>query len=142
VGSLAEEDKGVGRVALRIYVILLESSEPLGVRDIARMLDIPVSTAYYHLKKLEDLGIVKPVGLGYTIANPLKLEDYIVLGRRLVPKLIIYSFFFLGVVVGELLLILARRWVTYDSVIVIVVGLLAFIILFYEGFRLRQRLWH
>jgi DNA-binding transcriptional ArsR family regulator len=140
VGGLTDEEK-VSRIALRIYVTLLESSEPLGVRDIARVLDLPVSTVHYHLKKLEDLGVVKPAGLGYTVANPLKLEDYIILGRRLVPKLIVYSFFFLGIAIGELLLILARRWITYESILIVITGLAAFTVLFYEGFKLRQRLW-
>lgn len=134
-------DREVGRTTLKIYMVLLESREPLGVRDIARILDLPVSTVHYHIRKLEDMGVVKPVGLGYTVANPLKLEDYIVIGRRLVPRLLIYSFFFLGIVIGELLVVISRGWLSYDAIVALVTGILAFTILFYEGYRLRRRLW-
>ncbi len=140
--SSTEEARDISRVTLKIYVTLLESSKPLGVRDIARILNIPVSTVHYHLRKLEDLGVIKPESLGYIVINPLKLEEYIILGRKLTPKLMIYSFFFLGITIGELLLILFRRWITYDSIIVMITALTAFIILFYEGFKLRKRLWH
>jgi len=142
VKSSTEEARDISRVTLKIYVTLLESSKPLGVRDIARILNIPVSTVHYHLRKLEDLGVIKPESLGYIVINPLKLEEYIILGRKLTPKLMIYSFFFLGITIGELLLILFRRWITYDSIIVMITALTAFIILFYEGFKLRKRLWH
>lgn len=134
-------DREISKTTLKIYVVLLESREPLGVRDIARILDLPVSTVYYHLRKLEDMGVVKEVGLGYTIANPLKLEDYVLIGRKLVPRLLLYSFFFLGVTIGELLVVISRGWLSYDAIVALVVSTLAFIILFYEGYRLRVKLW-
>jgi len=136
------DERELSRTSLKIYVLLLESGKPLGVRDIARALDIPASTVHYHIRKLEELGVVRSSGLGYEVANPLKLEEYIILGRRLVPRLLIYSLFFLGVAIGEAAVVAARGYISYDAVVALVTSLVAFTLLIYEGYKFRRKLWH
>lgn len=139
--SKLDTGEELGYLTLKIYVAILESREPLGVRDIARNLNMPVSTVHYHIKKLEELDLIKPVGLGYTVKNPIPLEGYIIVARRMIPKLLIYSLFFLGAFLGELIIIAYRNWFNVDSILALIISFTAFITLFYEGVRLRTKIW-
>ncbi len=139
--SKLDSGEELGHLTLKIYVAILESREPVGVRDIARNLDIPVSTAHYHIRKLEELDLIKPVGLGYKIKNPTPIEGYMIIARRMIPKLLIYSFFFLGAFLGELLIIAYRKWLNVDSILALIISFTAFIALFYEGVKLRAKIW-
>lgn len=93
-------DEELRGVSLRIYFHLLSSDEPRGVRDIARYLGIPVSTAHYHIKKLKDLGLLKELPDGYRVSRRIRIEGFIYLGRKLVPRLAVYSAFFAGIAIG------------------------------------------
>lgn len=126
--------------SLKIYVLLLESGESLGVREIARAIDMPPSTVHYHLKKLEELDLVEAAGLGYKVKRHLPIEGFSVIRKRLVPKLMIYSLFFLGVALGEAAVVIYRGWVGYEALVIILTSLLAFLVLFKEGYELRKRL--
>lgn len=128
-------------IDLKIYVQVLESRQPLSVRDLARLLDIPPSTVHYHLKKLKRIGLIRDSEEGYVAVGKLALGDYIVVSRRLVPKLLIYSFFFLGVLVGQLLVVGYRREVTVDTVVSLVTALVAFLLFFIEGYKSRKKLF-
>lgn len=130
----------LGRVALRIYVFLLESSEPRGVREIARALDIPVSSVYYHLKRLEELGFISRRGDGYVVAKVVTLEGYVLLGRRLVPRLAIYSLFFLGIALGEMFVAVTTNMFNVDRALAIVSCTSAFVIFIAEALNMRARL--
>lgn len=131
--------RGVTDVDLKIYVLLLESGEPMSIRDIARALDLPPSTVYYHVRKLKSIGLLKESDLGYTVYKKVSFGDYLLLGNRLIPRLIIYSFFFLGLLIGQLLVIIIRGY-TVDSIIAVLACLIAFIIFIAEGYKLRKRL--
>ncbi|MEN2999256.1 MAG: winged helix-turn-helix domain-containing protein [Acidilobaceae archaeon] len=126
--------------SLKIYVLLLEAGEPLGVREIARAIDMPASTVHYHLKKLEELDLVEAAGLGYRVKRLLPIEGFSLIGKRLVPKLIIYSLFFLGVALGEVIVVIYRGWIGYEALVIVLTSLLAFLVLFKEGYELRRRL--
>lgn len=130
----------LSKVGLRIYAYLVESDAPRGVREIARALEIPVSSVYYHLKRLEELGLIGRSGDGYVVARIIALEGFILLGRRLVPRLLIYSLFFLGILLGEIYLIVLTGVVTPDRLIALVSCLSAFLIFLIEGLNVRIRL--
>ncbi|MGB9828038.1 MAG: helix-turn-helix domain-containing protein [Thermosphaera sp.] len=126
--------------ALRIYVYLLESREPRGVRDVARALNVPVSSVFYHLKRLEELGVITRAREGYVIAKALPLEGYVILWRRLIPRLLIYSMFFLGIAIGQSYLIVAARRASPESIVALITSIAAFTILLVEGLIMRHRL--
>lgn len=130
----------LSRTALKIYVYLLESRDPKGVRDIARALDMPVSSVYYHLKRLEDLGIVGKRGDGYVIARIIHLEGYIFLGRKLMPRLVIYSLFFLGVSLSQAYMIIASKFVTPNELLLLILSTAAFALFFFEGLNMMSKL--
>jgi DNA-binding transcriptional ArsR family regulator len=130
----------LGSTALRIYVYLLESREPRGVRDVARALNMPVSSVHYHLKRLEELGVVARTPGGYVVAKAIPLEGYILLRKRLVPRLLVYSMFFLGIAIGESYVILASRRLSPEGALSLITSIVAFAILFVEGLLMRFRL--
>jgi len=131
--------KDLGETALKVYAALLESGKPLGPREVAKILGLPVSTAYYNLKKLEELGLVEKAPEGYVVSKPSSVEGYVVLARRLVPRLVVYSMFFLGVLVGELVLV-ALKGASPDRLLAIVVSLAASATLLAEGLSARRKL--
>ena len=48
----------MGDIRLQIMQLLLEPAEDLSVREIARRLDRPSGHVFYHLKKLNEMGIL------------------------------------------------------------------------------------
>ncbi|MGC8975080.1 MAG: ArsR family transcriptional regulator [Thermoprotei archaeon] len=130
----------LSRAALKIYVYLLESKDPRGVRDIARALDMPVSSVYYHLKRLEELGIISKRGDGYAVAKIIQLEGYVFLGRKLIPRLLIYSLFFLGFSLSQAYTIVVSKSVTSDKLLLLVLSIATFILFFLEGLNMKSKL--
>ncbi len=130
----------LSRTALRIYIYLAEKGRPLGPREIARDLGLAPSLVYYHLKKLEELGLVVRHGTSYVVVKPQPIEGFIVLGRRYVHRLTLYGLLFLGILCGEIIVISITTFLTWERILLMVVTLLATILLFIEGIRLRKRL--
>lgn len=129
-----------GKTALRIYMYLLESGEPRGVREIARALDIPVSTVHYHLRRLEELGLVKQREGGYVIDRVIEIEGFILIAGKLVPRLIIYSLFYLGALVGQIYLALTSGVSIPDGILSMLITVTAFSLFLFEGLTTRRRL--
>ena len=134
------ESEELEGTALKVYVHLLESREPKRVRDLARSLNLPVSTTHYHLKKLEEAGLIERKVEGYVIAKAIALEGFILLRRWLVPRLLIYSLFFLGVAIGELILTLSSKSLSAHSLVALISCITAFLLLMFEGLRARAKL--
>ena len=128
----------ISRNALRIYIKLVESEKPLGVRELARELNLPVSTVHYSLRRLEEMDLVKRSGDGYVAKKIIAPEGFLVIRRKLVPRLLIYSAFFIGVLISESILIAATGH-NPDRVVVIITSLAASAILLIEGLYIRKR---
>ncbi|MEM3927203.1 MAG: Lrp/AsnC family transcriptional regulator [Desulfurococcaceae archaeon] len=77
-----------------IYLYLLQRKKPMGVREIAKDLDLPTSTVHYNLKKLLNKGIVGRSIEGYFIKRHVNIEGFVIIGYKLVPRLLVYSAFF------------------------------------------------
>ncbi len=110
----------------------------MGVRDIARALDMPASTVLYHLRKLEELGLVKRDIDGYRVSKVMLLNGFAIIGRKLVPRLIIYSAFFMGIAIGETMLAIIRGS-NPDKLLAIFTSITASIIMLSEGLKTRFR---
>lgn len=134
------DEDALSSLGFKIYVLLLESKEPLSVRDIARTLDVSPSTVHYHIKKLVKLGLVRSSEQGYVVTGKVALEDYVVVGRKIVPRLLVYSFFFLGLLIGLLIVVLYRGEFTVDSLVAFIASFTAFTLLFFEGYKYRKRI--
>lgn len=112
-------DEELRGASLKIYLHLLLADEPRGVRDLSRDLGIPVSTVHYHIKKLKEVGLIRELPEGYTVSKRVRIEGFIYLGRKLVPRLAIYSAFFLGIAVGLIGVTVLWREVNVDRLIAI-----------------------
>lgn len=123
---------------LKIYLYIATRGGDVSVRDIARDLNLPPSTVHYNLKRLEELGYIAKGSEGYVIKNPIKLEDYILVGKLLIPRLLIYGLFFTGVFIGTLIYTV-RSGLTADKLLTLLISLLATILFYFEALKTRRR---
>ena len=133
-------DKELSKTSLRVYMYLLSRNEPIGPRQIMRELGLSSpSLAYYHLKRLEELGLVKRNNNRYIAVPGLKIEGYIFIGRKLIPRLILYSFIYLGLLIveiaGLILNLLRDITPTIELIILIIFTGMTFLLLLVEGIR-------
>jgi hypothetical protein len=93
---------------LSVYACIVRAGEPIGVRDVTRGANLSsTSVAYHHLQKLEDLELVEKNSYGrYAIKEKASIDGHIWVGKNLVPRLMVYSFFFIGVFTSEISVIL------------------------------------
>jgi len=136
-----EEEVRLSKTALRIYLYLLNKGRPAGPREIARELGISPSLAYYHLKRLEEQGLVSKSRDGYSVSSRLAIEGFIALGRRLVPRMYIYAALFAGFLAAEILsLATGITKLSGSSILLLAVTLIALAITVFEGRSLKKRL--
>jgi DNA-binding transcriptional ArsR family regulator len=102
---VADESKEVLRgTTLEVYRFLLKSNKPVGTRELQRALNLSSpSVATYHLSKLEDAGILKREGGGFTVSKYL-LENSVKVNRFLIPRYFFYAIFAITVLTVELTL--------------------------------------
>ncbi|MGA2308238.1 MAG: hypothetical protein ABSG57_01660 [Candidatus Bathyarchaeia archaeon] len=132
-------DEEIEGTTLRVYVILVKQDKPLGPREIMRLgnLSSP-SVAYRQLQKLEDLGLVEKDQFGeYTIKQRQSVKGHFWIGRKLFPRLVFYSFFFLGILSVETVIAITRLWVgeplQYEYVLLLSVTATAVALFLLEG---------
>ena len=112
----AEESREVLRgTTLEVYRFLLKSNKPVGTRELQRALGLSSpSVATYHLSKLEDAGLLKREGGGFTVSKFL-LENSVKVNRFLVPRFLFYAIFAVAALAAELTLmqpaVLTREYV-------------------------------
>jgi len=126
--------------SLRIYLHLLESDSPKGIRELSRELGLPVSTVHYHVRKLKELGLVREVPEGLVVSRRVRLEGFVYLGRRVVPRLAFYSAFFTGVLLGLAGITLTSGDLNPDRVVALVVSAVATAVTALEAYYVRRSL--
>jgi hypothetical protein len=94
----------------RVYLYVVREEKPVGPRDVMRGVDLSSpSVAYRHLQKLEALGLLQKDIYGeYVIREKANIGGQLWIGRRLVPRLLFYSFFFMGILCVEIITIVIR----------------------------------
>ncbi len=115
--ALPEDDsKEVLRgTTLEVYRFLLKSNKPVGTRELQRALNLSSpSVATYHLSKLEDAGLLKREGGGFSVSKYL-LENSVKVNRFLIPRFLFYAIFAVAALAVELTLmkpvLLTREYV-------------------------------
>jgi hypothetical protein len=127
---------------LRVYWQLLKSAEGVvGVREIQRLLGFSSSgLAAYHLKKLEELGLVEKKHGDYLLKRRVRvgiLKQFMKIGSFMLPRYVLYATMFTTLL---LFFITQFRDVNFYSLFALVFGVLSTVILWYETFRvLRQK---
>ncbi|NPA98792.1 MAG: helix-turn-helix transcriptional regulator [Crenarchaeota archaeon] len=127
------------KTQLRIYACLLEANKPLSVREIASAIGIAPSSVHYHLKRMIDAGLVKRVPEGFVVGRIINIEGYVHVGHKLLPRIMIYGFFFLGLCIGELIVIVLKG-LSFDRAMTLGVSLVSSVLFFLEGIRIRREL--
>lgn len=92
---------------LNVYAYLVKEGNPVGPREVMRATNLSSpSVAYWHLQKLEALGLLDKNKNGeYVVKEKIGVSGHLWIGRNLVPRLIFYSFFFMGILGVEIGLI-------------------------------------
>ena len=124
---MAEDDsKEVLRgTTLEVYRFLLKSNKPVGTRELQRALNLSSpSVATYHLSKLEDAGLLKREGGGFTVSKFL-LENSVKVNRFLIPRFLFYAIFAVVALAVELTLMMPAQLTREYVFSVLVTGILA-----------------
>ena len=93
---------------LTVYAYIVHVDKPVGTRDVTRGACLSsTSVAHRHLQKLEDFGLIEKNQYGdYILKEKASINGHVWVGKNLVPRLMFYSFFFLGAFVAEIAIIL------------------------------------
>ncbi len=93
---------------LTVYAYIVHAAKPVGTRDVTRGASLSsTSVAYRHLQKLEELGLIEKNSYGdYILKEKTNINGHVWVGKNLVPRLMFYSFFFLGAFAAEISILL------------------------------------
>ena len=93
---------------LTVYAYIVHANKPVGTRDVTRGANLSsTSVAHRHLQKLEDLGLIEKNQYGdYILKEKANINGHVWVGKNLVPRLMFYSFFFIGAFAAEVSIIL------------------------------------
>jgi len=100
----SEELEGI---TLSVYLYVVRKGKPVGPRDVMKGANLSSpSVAYRHLQKLEDLGYLQKDKYGeYEIKGKARVRGYIWIGRRMMPKMLLYSLVFMSILIVELVIL-------------------------------------
>ena len=133
---------------LSVYAFIVRSDRPVGTRDVTRGAELSsTSVAHRHLQKLENLGLIEKDNYGnYVLKQKTPIEGHVWVGKNLVPRLMFYSFFFIGAFVAELSMILLslviENFLVIEVRFLVLTGLtlVAMILFLKEGLELHRKL--
>jgi hypothetical protein len=132
---------------LNVYAYVVHVGKPVGTRDVTRGANLSSpSVAHRHLQKLEELGLLERNQYGdYILKEKTGVSGYVWVGRNLVPRLLFYSFFFMGALGAEIT-ILTFGFLGFglvpdiSFVYLTVMTAIAMVLFLYEGTSLNRRL--
>jgi len=93
--------------ALSVYAYVVQVNKPVGVREVTRGANLSSSSvASRHLQKLESLGLLKKNEYGdFVLKEKANVGGHVWVGRNLVPRLMLFAFFFIGAFGAEVSII-------------------------------------
>jgi DNA-binding IclR family transcriptional regulator len=114
--------------SLAVYTYVVKAGRSVGTRDVVRNVGLSSpSVAFRHLQKLEALGLVSKNDAGeYVLKVKVRVRGYFWLGRRLLPRMLVYSFFFMVALAVEVA-VLAVHFGVEDYEFKVFLVILAFV---------------
>jgi len=108
-------NKELEGITLSVYLYVVRKGKPVGPRDAMKGANLSSpSVAYRHLQKLEDLGYLQKNVYGeYVTKDKARVRGYIWIGRRMMPKMLVYSLIFMSILIVELV-VLAMHYAVED----------------------------
>lgn len=93
-----------------VYLYAVREGKPVNTRDIRRGLNLSSpSVAFRHLQKLETLGLLEKNEYGdYVVKEKVNVRGFLWVGRNLVPRLLMYCLFFVGLLTVEVVIIVQK----------------------------------
>ena len=132
---------------LNAYAYVVHKGKPVGTRDVTRGANLSSpSVAHRHLQKLEDLGLIERNQYGdYVLKEKAGISGYVWVGRKLLPRLLFYSFFFMGALASEVAILVFGFFVSglvpdVSFVYLTVMTAIAMILFLFEGTSLNVKL--
>lgn len=138
-------DEELEGTTLKVYVYVVKEGNPVGPRDVMRGVNLSSpSVAYRHLQKLENLGLLAKNAFGqYIVKEKACIKGHLWIGRSLVPRLIFYSFFFIGILSVEIIIIAIRFYVKEplqtEFIFLTFITAVAMVLFLFEGIILHLR---
>jgi hypothetical protein len=131
---------------LNVYAYAVKEGRPVGPRDVMRGANLSSpSVAYRQLQKLENLGLMEKNQYGeYVVKEKTSISGHLWIGRNLVPRLVFYSFFFMGILGAEISIIAIQFFVYEQSLnmeilYLIVITAIAMALFLAEGILLHRK---
>jgi hypothetical protein len=131
---------------LNVYAYAVKEGRPVGPRDVMRGANLSSpSVAYRQLQKLENLGLMEKNQYGeYVITERTSISGHLWIGRNLVPRLVFYAFFFMGILGAEIAIIAVQVFffgqsLNVELLYLIVITALAMSLFLGEGILLRRK---
>jgi hypothetical protein len=141
--SDSQEPEGT---TLNVYSYVVKQGRPVGPRDVMRGANLSSpSLAYWHLQKLENSGLLQKNKSGeYIVKEKTSISGHIWIGRNLVPRLMCYSLFFLGILIVEGVIISVQFFNSGQIpnlalLYLIATNVIAFALFLGEGLLLRKK---
>jgi len=132
---------------LNVYAYVVKEGRPVGTRDVTRGANLSSpSVAHRHLQKLEALGLLERNQYGdYVLKEKTGVSGYVWVGRNLVPRLLFYSFFFMGAFGAEVAILVLGFFVfglvpDVSFVYLTVMTAVAMALFLFEGTSLNKKL--
>lgn len=143
-GAITEELEGN---TLNVYAYVVHANKPVGTRDVTRGASLSsTSVAHRHLQKLEGLGLIEKNAYGdFVLKQKANINGHVWVGKNLVPRLMFYSFFFMGAFaaeVGLIMLSLVIKGLVVQSSFFFLTGMtaVAMVLFFVEGVALYKKI--
>jgi hypothetical protein len=131
---------------LSVYSYLVKENKPVGPREVMRATNLSSpSVAYWHLQKLEAAGLLQKNAYGeYLVKEKVSVSGHLWIGKNLVPRLMCYSLFFLGIVGTELAVIAIQYFLldikpSIDLIYLTLTNAVAMTLFLGEGLLIRRK---
>ena len=131
---------------LIVYAYVVGEDRPVGTREVMRGANLSSpSVAHRHLQKLETMGLIEKNEYGeYVIKEKAGISGHVWVGKSLVPRLMFYSFFFIGAFGAEIAIILLSYMIpqlVIETSFLFLTAMTAFAmtLFFVEGIILRRK---
>lgn len=132
---------------LTVYAYIVHAAKPVGTREVTRGAQLSsTSVAHRHLQKLEALGLIERNSYGdYILKQKASINGHVWVGKNLVPRLMFYSFFFLGAFASEVTIIMLSfliKGLVIQTSFLFLTGMtaVALVLFFVEGIALYRKL--
>jgi hypothetical protein len=141
-----QEKEELEGITLNVYLYVVKNKKPIGTREVTRGLNLSSpSVAYRHLEKLETMDLLQKNEYGeYTVKQHAKVRGQIWIGRRLLPKMLVYSTVFAAILIVELAVLALHFTVetfefkVFFALLILITGL-ALAVFVVEGLRQRRK---